>query len=114
MLGSMGGCYTCTRGMRPLLFVTLLVSACWYPSQDTQNPEGVRPPAPIQGRDVDAYGTPIDPQIASCVRHTKTVDSTIAGAFGEKAEHDQSGNFAYCWCRANGFRGQRVNGTCLP
>lgn len=107
--------------MKKLLIVSVLsISACAgteSEARESREPSShtVRPPAAIMGETVDAYGNPLDPEVARCVQRTQIRMGTVAGIFGgeKSVVDDRSMTFASCWCASNGYRSLGRAGTCI-
>ncbi|WP_434417908.1 hypothetical protein [Nannocystis pusilla] len=106
------------RRMRVLSFPLFLMLACAGSAGGSSDPStpATYPPKMVEGETVDADGKALDPKIRRCVEEFNAKDEAIGMAIaGEKSSVDTSeADFGTCWCKANGFRGQRMNGSCLP
>ena len=104
--------------MRILLLPLLLSLACAGSSGGSSESPGsaTYPPKMVEGETVDADGKALNPEIRRCVEKFNNQDEAIGMAIaGEKSSVDTSeADFGTCWCKSNGFRGQRMNGSCLP
>lgn len=81
-----------------------------------------------KGDNVDENGKANDPKIQACIDEKLAQDARVGGAAigvgnalvgGSEASTDDLTktpelDFQYCWCKANGFRGQRRDTSCLP
>ncbi|MCY1059675.1 MULTISPECIES: hypothetical protein [Nannocystis] len=104
--------------MRIALLPVLLLLACAGSSDGSSREPSSHttyPPKMIEGETVDANGKPLDSEIRQCLEKTQAVDSAISNAIsGEKSSVDTTeSDFQTCWCKSKGYRGLRMNGSCL-
>ena len=100
--------------MLPLVLSLACAGSAGGSSEPSEPP--VYPPKMVKGENVDDDGNALDPKIRSCVEESiATINAVGMAVGGEKSKTDTNESwFGTCWCKNNGFRGTRMDGSCKP